>query len=111
MHSLSDDETPVCHAVDMHNGIYLQYRILHTHNSCTWLPRVNLQQLIYADVESYEQSGKHTFLPLSITNVTIILLLVSLAAIYRDLAPRCYSTEEKAATNATALASMVDSHI
>jgi hypothetical protein len=53
-------------------------------------------------VESYEQTGKHTFLPLSITNATILLVLVALAVLYKDLAPRC-STEAKAATNATAL--------
>ncbi|CAI7991588.1 hypothetical protein GBAR_LOCUS783 [Geodia barretti] len=59
-------------------------------------------------VESYEQTGKHTFLPLSVTNATILLVLVALAVLYKDLAPRC-STEAKAATNATALeCSIVD---
>jgi MFS family permease len=53
-------------------------------------------------VESYEQTGKHTFLPLIITMVTFLIALVVLAVLYKDLAPRNTRTEPQHATNPSA---------
>ena len=51
--------------------------------------------ILNADVESYEQTGKHTFLPLIITMATFLIALVVLAALYKDLAPRNTTTESE----------------
>lgn len=39
-------------------------------------------------VESYELTGKHTYLPMSITMGCILILLLFLVVLYKDLAPR-----------------------
>jgi hypothetical protein len=52
-------------------------------------------------VESYELTGKHTYLPMSITIGCLLVLLLALAALYKDLGPRSNQREMKAAISAT----------
>ena len=41
----------------------------------------------------YELSGKHTYVPMSINAVCLIVLLVLLAAFYKELAPKSNAGE------------------
>ena len=51
-------------------------------------------------VESYERTGRHTYLPMSITIGCLLVLLVYLMSLYKHLAPRVTHSEVKEATNA-----------
>ena len=39
-------------------------------------------------MKTYEVTGKHTYLPMGIVAVCLIVLLVLLAALYKELAPK-----------------------
>ena len=45
------------------------------------------------DVETYELTGKHTYLPMAITAGCVTIMLPLLAALYKELAPRSTPTE------------------
>ena len=61
--------------------------------------------LSLTDLESYEQTGKHTYLPMSITMVTVLVTLVALVVLYKVLAPRYYTDTRKATNLMATLAS------
>ena len=56
--------------------------------------------LIPIVVESYEMTGRHTYLPMSITIGCLLVLLLCLVALYKELAPRVIRSEVKEASNA-----------
>ena len=56
--------------------------------------------LLFVVVESYELTGKHTYLPMSITIGCLVVVLLALAALFKDLGPRSNQREMKAATSA-----------
>ena len=56
--------------------------------------------LIPIVVESYEMTGRHTYLPMSITIGFLLVLLLCLVALYKELAPTVIRSEVKEATNA-----------
>ena len=43
-------------------------------------------------VESYKLTGRHTYFAMAITAVCLLMLLVSLAVFYRNLAPKAQNT-------------------
>ena len=57
--------------------------------------------IIFAVVESYESSDNHTYIPMSITALTVIVLLLSLMVLYKILAPTSIQTEVSDLTNAS----------
>ena len=51
----------------------------------------------------YELSGKHTYVPMSINAVCLIVLLVLLAAFYKELAPKSNAGETHYKFHVTAI--------
>ena len=49
--------------------------------------------LFDAVVETYELTGKHTYLSMAIIAGCVVIMLLLLAALYKELAPRSTSTE------------------
>ena len=61
---------------------------------------------------SYEASGKHTFVPMSIMNGTLVLMLVAFAVLYKELAPRTHAVSgEKSEENAAIIKSKSKGYI
>ena len=52
-------------------------------------------------VESYELTGRHIYLPMAITAGCVVAMLLSLVALYRNLAPRPSQGEKQTVTSAT----------
>ena len=56
---------------------------------------------IHTVVESYKLTGRHTYLPMTITAGCVVAMLLSLVALYRNLAPRPSQGERQTVTSAT----------
>ena len=56
----------------------------------------------YAVVEMYELSGKHTYLSMAIVAGTLVIMLILLAALYKELAPRPTQSEDGVEHHVTA---------
>ena len=56
----------------------------------------------YAVVEMYELSGKHTYLSIAIVAGTLVIMLILLAALYKELAPRPTQSEDSVEHHVTA---------
>ena len=54
--------------------------------------------IMFVVVESYELTGKHTYLPMSITIGSLLVILLVLAGLYKDLDHRSKRRKMKAAT-------------
>lgn len=52
--------------------------------------------LLYAVVETYELSGKYTYISMAISSGCLVILLFLLAALYKELVPRSTSSEGSA---------------
>ena len=52
-------------------------------------------------METYEVSGKHTYIPMGIVAVCLVVLLVLLVAFYKELAPKCNTRENNLQVTAT----------
>ena len=47
--------------------------------------------LFHSVVETYEASGKHTYPSMAVMSVMLLVLLLALAALYKNLAPKSVS--------------------
>ena len=56
---------------------------------------------LFAVVESYELSGNHTYIPMILTALFLIVLLLSLMVLYKILAPESIQTEVSDLTHAS----------
>lgn len=61
----------------------------------------------FAVVETYEMNGKRTIIPMAITASFALVLLLSLAALYKHLAPICKCKDSEPAVCATSNATAV----
>ena len=52
-------------------------------------------------VESYELTGRHTYFSMTINACSALVLLLLLAALYRNLAPKAKQRDNALAVNAT----------
>ena len=57
-------------------------------------------------VQSYELTGRHTYFVMAITAACALVLLLSLAALYKNLAPISQHREENVLVNATSKLSL-----
>ena len=53
-------------------------------------------------METYELSGKHTYLSMSIITGSLVIMLLLLAALYKELAPRSTQNEDNVVYHVTA---------
>ena len=59
-------------------------------------------------MKTYELTGKHTYLCMSVTAGCLVVLLVLLAGLYKELGPRSRSSEGKVVYHVTATFDTVD---
>ena len=55
---------------------------------------------MFVVVGSYELTGKHTYLPMSITIGSLLVILLALTVLYKDLGHRSKHRKMRAATSA-----------
>ena len=56
---------------------------------------------IFLVVKTYEISGKHTYIPMGITAMCLVVLLVLLIVSYKELAPKSNTGEKNLQVTAT----------
>ena len=71
----------------------------HVRKCCTLM--LSSLSLTYAVMESYELAGRHTFFSTVVSAGSALLLLLSLAALYRKLAPKSKWKGNDLSVNAT----------
>ena len=59
-------------------------------------------------MESYELTGRHTYLPMAITAGCVVAMLLSLVVLYRNLAPIPSQGERQTVTSATSKIDIVE---
>ena len=64
-------------------------------------PKLPFIYFIHTVVESYELTGRHIYLPMAITAGCVVVMLLSLVALYRNLAPIPSQGERQIVTSAT----------
>ena len=57
---------------------------------------VNSINIFHSVVETYEASGKHTYPSMAVMSVMLLVLLLALAALYKNLAPKSVSYQTEA---------------
>ena len=65
--------------------------------------------LLYIVDATYESSGKHTYLPMTINGGTLILVLLMFVVLYKQLAPRTHSASVKELNTTTEKSTVIKS--